>query len=106
MKNEHIKSKDEVPTQLRLEIYKEVLANRDWKTNEDGLCFLLTMFLWGFSYATEAYNVLNHNYWNTELMFPELLDELPKINRAEDKNKVRQNALKRMIKKVEKDLVD
>lgn len=106
MKNEHIKSKDEVPTQLRLEVYKEVLEKHNWRNNEDGLCYLLTMYLWGFSYATEAYNTIHHFYMNTELMFPELVDELRKINRAENKNKVRVNALKRMIKKVEKDLVD
>lgn len=100
MKNKHIKSQDVVPTELRLEVYKEALT-RNWKTNNDGLCHLLTMYLWGFSYENEAYTIINHKYWHTQKMFPELVAELPKIGRAMNKNKVRVNALNRMIKKLE-----
>jgi hypothetical protein len=100
MKNQHIKSKDEVPSELRLEIYKQALT-RNWKTNVDGLCHILTMYLWGFSYEDEAYRIVGHKFWHTKDMFPELVAELPKIGRALDKNNVRINSLKRMIKKIE-----
>ena len=100
MKNEHIKSKEVVPTELRLEVYKQALT-RNWKTNENGLCHLLTMYLWGFSYENQAYVEIHHKYWDTERMFPELVAELPKIAIATHKNNVRVNSLKRMIKKIE-----
>lgn len=106
MKNAHIKSKEEVPTELRLEVYKEVLEKINWKTNESGLCHLLPMLLWGFSYPLEAHNRLDHSFWDTKLMFPELSPEIPKICRAHNENLVRCNALKRMIKKLEKSLVE
>lgn len=101
MKNQHIKSQDEVPTEIRLEVYKQALA-RNWSTNVDGLCHILTMYLWGFSYENEAHKTLGHKFWHTKDMFPELVAELPKIGRASDKNKnkVRVNSLNRMIKKL------
>jgi hypothetical protein len=100
MKNKHIKPKEEVPTKLRLKIYKQVLEI-NWKTNEEGLCHLLPMFLWGFHEALDASKKIGHNFWDTKHMFPELTDELPKISRAHNENIVRCNALKRMIKKLE-----
>ncbi len=106
MKNAHIKPKELVPTKLRLEIYKEALEKTNWKTNETGLCHLLPMLLWGFSYSLEAHNRLSHDFWNTQYMFPELSPELYKIGIACKENLVRRNALKRMIKKVENSLVE
>ena len=102
MKNAHIKPQEEVPTQLRLEIYKQALETTNWKTNVDGLCHLLPMLLWGFTYPLEAHDRLDHCFWHTKLMFPELKPELPKISRAENENLVRRNALKRMIKNIQK----
>jgi len=102
MKNAHIKPKEVVPTELRLEIYKEALEKTNWKTNETGLCHLLPMLLWGFEYCLEAHNRLDHKFWDTKLMFPELSSELHKIYRARNENLVRSNVLKRMIKKLEK----
>lgn len=101
MKNAQIKPKEEVPIQLRLQVYKQALEKTNWKTNVDGLCHLLPMLLWGFTDALEANEKLNHHFWETKYMFPELTPELPKISRAENGNLVRRNALKRMIKKIE-----
>lgn len=102
MKNKQIKPKEEVPNELRLEVYKQALAEINWKTNVDGLCHILPMLLWGFTYPLQAHETLSHSYWNTDKMFPELKVEIPKINRVENKNLVRRNALNRMIKKIEK----
>lgn len=102
MKNEDIKPCEEVPSQLRLEVYKEALEKTNWKTNEDGLCHMLPMLLWGFTYPLEAHDRLEHSFWNTKFMFPELKPELSKISRASNENLVRRNALKRMIKKIQK----
>lgn len=102
MKNAHIKPQEEVPTQLRLEIYKQALETTNWKTNVDGLCHLLPMLLWGFTYPLQAHDTLSHKYTDTIYMFPELKSELPKIYRATNDNLVRVNSLKRMIKKLEK----
>ncbi len=106
MKNGHIKTKEEVPTKLRLEVYKEALDKTNWKTNETGLCHLLPMLLWGFTYPLEAHKRVDHSFWDTKLMFPELSPELHKIYRASKENLVRRNALRRMIKKLEKSLVE
>ncbi len=106
MKNAHIKPKEVVPTKLRLKIYKQALEKTNWRTNETGLCHLLPMLLWGFAYCLEAHNRLDHNFWDTKYMFPELSPELRKIGRARNENLVRRNALKRMIKKLENSLVE
>ena len=102
MKNEQIKPKEEVPIELRLAVYKQALAEIEWKTNVEGLCHILPMLLWGFTYPLQAHDTLSHKYTDTIYMFPELKSELPKIYRATNDNLVRVNSLKRMIKKLEK----
>jgi hypothetical protein len=75
MKNEHIKPCQEVPIELRKQIYKEALQivedvniEYPYKT----LCTLLPKILWGLNFETPLWFQSDLDYKDTPLMFPEL----------------------------------
>ena len=80
MKNTHIKAGQEVPIELRKEIYREALEIIEKRKDEDsdnfGLCFFLLMVLYGTEKPEQVYRHPTDNenleWRHTYLMFPEL----------------------------------
>jgi len=75
MKNTHIKAGEEVPIELRKEVYREALEIIE--TNKDmdyGLCYFLLMVLYGSDVAIHDHPTSKKilNFYETKYMFPEL----------------------------------
>jgi len=81
MKNKHIKAGQEVPIELRKEVYREALkvieSNKD-KSNGFGLCYFLLMVLYGANESRQVYyhqkDLTPFRWHKTPVMFPELKD--------------------------------
>jgi hypothetical protein len=100
MKNSHIKPCQEVPLELRKQIYKEALEIvEDVKVEYDckRLCFLLPKILWGFDSDNDSCYEKGLHFADTPLMFPELKKFLKKGTFYSYSNKQRIKFLKSVI---------
>jgi hypothetical protein len=98
MKNTHIKAGQEVPIELRKEIYREALEvfENDIIFFKQGLCVLLPKLLWGLrNESLVLYK--NHHFSKTFFMFPELEKFLKDGAGGKYTNKQRINFLKSVI---------
>lgn len=93
MKNTHIASlKEVVPAKIRIEVYKESLIIfkniSKFDRLDGGLCILLPMVLWGLkSFLDTAPNGEDWKWKDTVIAFPEIAPLLPKIWKADGKDK-------------------
>jgi hypothetical protein len=72
MINKNIKVGDEVPPEIRLQVYKEALENIE-KSFDLGICLMLPMILWGLkSYLDRGPDGKSFNWRDTEKIFPEM----------------------------------
>jgi hypothetical protein len=95
MKNQNILPSTVVPSNIRLEVYKEaidLIQKNPAYVDSLGLCLLLPMLLWGLEDHLSA--APNGHYWNfehTENMFPEMfgiVDEIRDVCLDTDDNKI------------------
>lgn len=114
MKNEHIKNlKAEVPREIRLEVYKELLERIKKKQTLEGdrhqlfqMCIYLPVILWGFG-DVRGDTGPDGSYWDYEdtvYAFPELTQDV--IDSIENvklsiRNAVRAEYLREWIKQLE-----
>ena len=105
MKNTHIKAGQEVPIELRKEIYREALEviekRKDENRDNFGLCYFLLMILYGMEKPKQVYRHPTSGdtlHWSkTADMFPELKDFLNYDNYEIRNNKQRIKFLKSVI---------
>ena len=118
MRNKKITPKQEVPKNIRLQVYKESLAfikanhSEDQKPydlmSKNGLCLLLNCVLWDISYMDLAPNGEQWSCSETTLRFPEFtkyhLAKLAQLDFGTERVPYRIKLLESWIKKLEKDL--
>ena len=82
MRNENILPKEEVPLEIRIQVYKEALqklnSNKNfYNLSGKALCFLLPCILWDLNFYTD--NSPSGEYWCSKAaikMFPEIKELL------------------------------
>jgi len=79
MRNLHIKPKDVVPVELRIQIYKEAIEHIKSHKGEycplgKGLCLLMPCLLWGLENFMDDVPGISWAHYHTLLMFPEFTD--------------------------------
>jgi hypothetical protein len=106
MKNTHIKNLlSVVPDTIRLEVYKEALANVE---KGYGLCLLLPTKLWDIHYLDDGPDGLDWDFDDTKIAFPELtvevINTIQRRRASEDIISTREKYLKLWIEQLEQTL--
>lgn len=116
MKNLHITTlREELPTEVRLEVYKEALELfESGKINSDkycnGFCLLFPMLLWDIEFSARDPHGKIWNFSDTKYAFSELTPESFKIMRnictLKETNEQRIKFLKEWIEKLTNQIKD